>query len=151
MNNNNVNLNAGMVRCVPSLRDILSVCFRHRQLIVVTFCAIFVGSVFHVLITPRTYEAETEILVKRERADPVVTPETNTTPVLTTGISEEDLNSEVELLKSRDLLEKVVIACGLDRPHDESVIESLFHRVWRKQGDKRTRTPACGPKVSERS
>lgn len=133
MNTKSIDLYGGMVRRAPTLRDIAWVCFRHRQLIVVTFCAILAGSVLHVLITPRTYEAETEILVKRERADPIVTPENNATPILATEVSEEDLNSEVELLKSRDLLEKVVIACGLDRQSDDSVIEDLFHRVWRKQ------------------
>ena len=29
------------------------------------------------------------------------------------GVTEEELNSEVELLKSRDLLEKVVVTCNL--------------------------------------
>jgi uncharacterized protein involved in exopolysaccharide biosynthesis len=112
-----------------TLRDIASVCFRHRLLIVLTFGAIFMGSLLYVLIAPRTYEAETELLVKRERADPVVTPQSNATPILTTDVSEEDLNSEVELLKSRDLLEKVVIACNLDREPPHSAIGRLINKV----------------------
>src|SRR6266536_2894749 len=114
-----IELYSGMPHRTPTLRDILSVCFRHRQLIVVTFCAIFLGSLWHALFTPRTYKAETEILVKRERADAVVSPQNNI-PIINTEISKEDLNSEAELLKSRDLLEKVVIACGLDRQPDHS-------------------------------
>ena len=67
------------------------------------------------LLLPRKYEAEMKILVNRERVDPVVTsnPEAQAGPSIVPVVSEEDLNSEVELLKSRDLLEKVVVACGL--------------------------------------
>src|SRR6266550_1334837 len=112
-----------------TLRDIILVCFRHRQLIIVTCGVIFVGSLIYAVVTPRTYEAETKILVKRERADPVVTPENNASPILTTGVTEEDLNSEVELLKSRDLLEHVVITCGLDRLPAYSVLGSVLRAV----------------------
>jgi uncharacterized protein involved in exopolysaccharide biosynthesis len=129
MNTESIELYSGMPRRAPTLRDIASVCFRHRQLVVVTFSAIFVGSLLYVLITPRTYSVETEILVKRERADPVVTAQSNATPILSTGVSEEDLNSEVELLKSRDLLEKVVIACGLGRQPIHSAIGNLIARL----------------------
>lgn len=135
MRTETIELYSGMPHRTPTLRDIASVCFRHRQLIVVTFCAIFLGSLWHVLFTPRTYKAETEILVERERAYPVVTPQNNATQLFSEEISEEDLNSEVELLKSRDLLEKVVIACGLARQPDHSVLRNLVHRFWRKQDD----------------
>jgi uncharacterized protein involved in exopolysaccharide biosynthesis len=127
---------SGMPSRTATLRDIASVCFRYRQLIVLTFGTIFVGTLLYVLMAPRTYEAETELLVKRERADPVVTPQSNATPILTTGVSEEDLNSEVELLKSRDLLEKVVIACGLDRQPPHSVIGRLIGRVTKSSPER---------------
>jgi uncharacterized protein involved in exopolysaccharide biosynthesis len=117
------------LRRAPTLRDTVLVCFRHRQLILLTFSLIFVGALVYVVITPRTYQAETKILVKRERADPVVTPETNSSPILTTGVTEEDLNSEVELLKGSDLLEKVVITCGLDRLPADSLVGPVLGTV----------------------
>jgi uncharacterized protein involved in exopolysaccharide biosynthesis len=120
-----------------TLRDIILVCFRHRQLIIGTCGVIFVGSLIYAVVTPRTYEAETKILVKRERADPVVTPENNASPILTTGVTEEDLNSEVELLKSRDLLEHVVITCGLDRLPAYSVLGSVLRAVRKISPDQR--------------
>jgi len=109
-----------------SLRDIAWVCFRYRRLVLISFCSILLGSLVYVLISPRTYQAETEILVKRERADPIVTPENNGTPVFTTAVTEEDLNSEVEILQGRDLLEKVVVKCGLDRQPPHSLIDSVL-------------------------
>ena len=127
----------------PTLRDIALVCFRYRQLILLTFWCIFLGSLVYVVITPRTYQAETEILVKRERADPVVTPENNASPILTTGVTEEDLNSEVELLGSSDLLEKVVITCGLDRLPAYSVVGSVLRMVGKISPRGKHRT--CDP------
>ena len=114
-----------------SLREIAWVCFRYRRLVLISFCSILFGSLMYVLIFPRTYQAETEILVKRERADPIVTPENNFTPVFTTAVTEEDLNSEVELLQSRDLLEKVVVKCGLDREPPNSLIDSVSRTIAR--------------------
>ena len=43
---------------------------------------------------------QVKILVKRDRADPVVNPDPNTQLAMA-SLTEEDLNSEVELLKSR--------------------------------------------------
>lgn len=114
---------------VHNLRQMASVCFRHRRLIAFSFGIVFGLSILYVCVTPRKYEAETEILVKRERPDPVVTPDNTASPILTTDVSEEDLNSEVEILRSRDLLERVVIACGLDHEPPHSVITSFMHNV----------------------
>ena len=60
------------------------------------------------------YKAEMKILVRRERMDPVVTSQSNVpSQVVQPEISEAELNSEVELVKSPHLLEKVVIANNL--------------------------------------
>ncbi len=61
-----------------------------------------------------------KILVKRERVDPVVTAEASALPQFALAVTEEEMNSEVELLKSRDLLEKVVLACDLQRQSDSA-------------------------------
>jgi hypothetical protein len=62
------------------------------------------------MLTP-TYEAEMKILVRHGRVDPVVTFQPNATPqVVPEEITEWELNSEVELLNSQDLLRKVVLA-----------------------------------------
>jgi uncharacterized protein involved in exopolysaccharide biosynthesis len=62
---------------------------------------------------PRKYEAEMKIFVNRDRADAIVTPDVTATVAPVPSVSQEDLNSEVELLTSRDLLDKVVVSCGL--------------------------------------
>jgi uncharacterized protein involved in exopolysaccharide biosynthesis len=98
----------------PTLRDLLAVGFRHRRLICLSFLGIFMGAVLAAMLLPAQYEAQMKILVKRERVDPLVTTEPNAMRQFNHDVvTEEDLNSEVELLKSRDLLEKVVETCGL--------------------------------------
>src|SRR5271155_3398159 len=87
----------------------------HAAEMALTFLGIFAGAVLCAVLLPRKYEAEMKILVNRERVDAVVTPDPDNAngPGMVPAVSEEDLNSEVELIKSRDLLERVVVACGL--------------------------------------
>lgn len=119
-----------------SLRDAVAPVFRQKRLATVIFLGIFLGAILGMLLLPRKYEAEMKILVNRERVDPVVTPNPETMIAVPTPlVSEEDLNSEVELLKSRDLLEEVVIACGL-----ESQEKSGWDRAVRRVTDAIRRT-----------
>ncbi len=97
----------------PTLRELVAIGFRHRRLILVSFLAILAGTLIYALGQPNQYQAEMKILVKRERMDPLVTPETNATPKASPGVSPEELNSEVLLLQSRDLLEKVAAATAV--------------------------------------
>src|SRR5580658_9537010 len=116
-----------------TLRDVVAPVFRQRRLATLIFAGIFVGAILTALLLPRKYEAEMKILVNRERVDPVVTPNPDM-PVPTgplTAISEEDMNSEVELLKSRDLLEKVALDCGLTTQNG-----TAWDRFIERAGDK---------------
>ena len=97
----------------PTLRDLMTVIFRHRTLIVASFLVILLGVIVGTWLLPKKYEAEMKILVKRERVEPLMTPDRDSQSLLLRDITPEDINSEVELLKGRDLLEKVVTSCGL--------------------------------------
>lgn len=98
-----------------TLRDLAAPVFRQRRLALLIFLGVFFGAVLGGLFVPRKFEAEMKILVNRDRVDTVVTPNPNAAEVVAPvpAVSEEDINSEVELLKSRDLLESVVVASGL--------------------------------------
>ncbi|HUO33981.1 MAG TPA: hypothetical protein VMU43_03220 [Candidatus Acidoferrum sp.] len=105
-----------------SLRDAVAPVFRQRRVAAWLFCGIFSGALLAGLLAPRRYEAEMKILVNRERVDPIVSPDPSV-PVMAEPqplVSEEDINSEVELLKSRDLLAQVVEASGLARTGESS-------------------------------
>jgi uncharacterized protein involved in exopolysaccharide biosynthesis len=113
------NLNGDGVRS-PTLRDLLAIAFRHRRLMIISFSGILLGAILVAILQPRRYEAGLKILVKRERADPVVTSEASTQPQSAVGVTEEELNSELQLLKSRDLLEKIVMTSGLEHQRDSA-------------------------------
>src|ERR1035441_2511337 len=48
-----------------------------------------------------------------ERLDPVISPGVSGPPTFRGNFTEEDLNSEVELLESADVLRQVAVSCGL--------------------------------------
>src|SRR5436190_10997607 len=89
-------------------RDLLTILLRHRVCIVATFCGLALLLFGYVALTKPAYEAHMSILVKRERVDPVVTTEETPLQQVNQGLAEQDLNSEVELLKSQDLIEKAI-------------------------------------------
>ena len=90
----------------PTLRDWAAVGFRNWRISVFSFFLIFAAVAVITLVSPPKYEAELKILVKHERPEAPVTAEPEK-PGEPLEVTEEDLNSEVELLKSRDLLQKV--------------------------------------------
>ncbi len=95
-------------------RDLISIGLRHRRLVTISFLGLMAGVLLSLFLLPPRYKATTKILVKRERADFVVTADTSDAQQQApTAVSETDLNSEIELMKSEDLLENVVTACGL--------------------------------------
>ena len=110
-------------------RDVVMPLFRRWRLAATVFLGIFAGAVLGGLLTPRKYEAEMKILVNHSRVDAAVTPDAEAPPTAALPeVSEEDLNSEVELLKSRDLLAQVVLVCGLES-QSGTRFEQLGHHI----------------------
>jgi uncharacterized protein involved in exopolysaccharide biosynthesis len=101
-----------------TLRDVARIAFRHGPLIVLSFLGILGGAILTATLQPSRYEAEMKILVKRDRVEPLVTPQANSNQPVNTEVGEAELNSEVELLRSSELLEKTVLACDLQHRDD---------------------------------
>ena len=129
MRDQSLRLNTDASGGTLTLRDIVAPVFRHRRLVVLSFSGILFGAAIGGLLLPKQYKAQMKILVRFERADPLVTSDRNALLPLRPDISEEELNSEVELLKTRDLLEKVVLACGLHHATRQSLWARLFPKV----------------------
>jgi uncharacterized protein involved in exopolysaccharide biosynthesis len=110
-----------------SLRDLVAVGFRHKRIAMLCFFGFLLGSVLAAIFQPAQYRATTKFLVDRERQDPVVSPEQNAPVVMRGEVSEEELNSEIELLQSGDVLRQVVTSCGLDQ--HKSIREHVFGRL----------------------
>jgi succinoglycan biosynthesis transport protein ExoP len=95
-------------------RDVVAIGFRHQRVMVLCFVGVVLGVLLSAVFLPTKYRAETKLLVKRERVDPIVTPEQNAPMMFHDTVGEEEINSEVELIQSQDVLQKVVTTCGLD-------------------------------------
>ena len=102
---------SGKVTQEATLRDIVMPLFRRRRLLILTFCGILLGSIVAAIFLSSRYEAQMDILVNRDRMNPMVTTEqfSQTAPVAPL-VTEEEINSEVQLLQSEDLLKQVVLA-----------------------------------------
>src|SRR5947207_5365225 len=98
---------------VVSMRDVLVVVFRQRRLLLISFAATFLLVLVYGLLTP-SYQAQMKVLVRRGRIDPVVTSTPTQPPLFPRDeITEEELNSEVELLRDQQILHQVVKTSGL--------------------------------------
>ncbi len=95
-------------------RDLAAMGFRHRKAVIICFFAVLLGTALVAAMLP-LYESHTEILVRMNRVDPVVTASPGNPAVSNTYVTEEMINSEAELIKSDDVLRQVVIETGLDK------------------------------------
>jgi uncharacterized protein involved in exopolysaccharide biosynthesis len=99
-----------------SMRDLVAPLFRRKITLIATFIVVFIGAAVLGLLRLHKYESHMAILVSRERLDPVVTTEaTSQMATMTPALTTEEVNSEAELLKSRDVLEKVVLSNGIQK------------------------------------
>lgn len=98
-----------------TLRDLLAIGFRHKRSFLLCFCGILVGSIVAMFLVPPTYESKSQILVNRERVDSVVSTEKSSPLQVREDVTEEEINSEANLITSEDVLRKTVLDSGLDK------------------------------------
>src|SRR5262245_21527825 len=98
-------------------RDFFAPLVRHRMALIATVLIVLSGAAAVAWMMPPQYQAEMTLLVRRDRVDPAVSPDSSG-PIQPSSesVSEQDLLSEVELLESRDVLEWVMLDSGLHNP-----------------------------------
>jgi uncharacterized protein involved in exopolysaccharide biosynthesis len=88
------------------------VVFRHRKTCMYVSAIVLCAAIFYA-VSGATYEANMKILVRRGRADAPISAGENAPLDLTrTAVTEEELNSEVELLRDDEVLRKVIQDTG---------------------------------------
>jgi uncharacterized protein involved in exopolysaccharide biosynthesis len=85
-----------------TLRDLAAPLFRRQRALIFMFLFVFAGVAVIGLSRWHKYEVHLAILVGHERVDPSLSAET--------PLPHEDVDAEVDLLRSRDLLQQVVLA-----------------------------------------
>lgn len=97
----------------PTLRELAAILFGRRRLIICSLALPLLAIMAIIFLSPR-YEAHFKVLLRRGRSDPMISPQPASVIDFTRpDITEEELNSEVELLRDEDLLREVVIKAGL--------------------------------------
>ena len=116
---------------LPTLRQLVIPLFRHRMAVVMTFAVVAAAAALAIVLMPREYTAEMKLLVNRERADTIMTANAQAAGAVPAEISEGELYGEVELIQSREVLERVVGAIGIDRllPPDQHGSEPAAARM----------------------
>src|SRR6202158_3145923 len=96
----------------PTPRELAATLFRRPRLVAASFGFALLAAMLFVVFSAR-YESHFKVLLRRSRFDPVVSSEPPSAMDFTRAdITEEELNSEVELLRDKDLLKQVVIVAG---------------------------------------
>ena len=117
-----------------SLYTLLGVVSRRRKLIVASFFTMLAAVIVVTMVMGERYQSEFKVLVK-PRVDPIVSTDGGAINRME-AVTEEETNTEVVLLKSRDMLAKVVALHHLDAPGTRpwsAMLEKL-------QGGPKTRT-----------
>src|SRR5579862_1038218 len=127
---------------VPTARELAMVLFRRRRIFVWVSALVFAVSILYAVFGTK-YRADMKVLVRRGRADAPVSAGENAPLDLTrVAITEEELNSEVELLRDDEVLRRVVEETGMGgsdclhflRPHegDAERVERAARRLAKK-------------------
>ncbi len=121
-----------------STRNVFIILFRHRWLLLLSFVGIFAVATVASLYWGDRYQAKMMILVENnERLSPAIDAQPNNQAVVDrNGVSVEQLNSEIALLRSQGLLRQVVLKCGLQAK--PGIVERFLVRYTHPTANERT-------------
>jgi polysaccharide biosynthesis transport protein len=96
-----------------TLRDMLAPLFRHRRIVLVSFCCVFLAAtVVAWAWAARYYVAKMQVVVEQDRSEPAITSVASAA-VVNKAVTTDQLSSEIALLQGPDILRAVVATCGL--------------------------------------
>ena len=101
-----------------SLRDFLRVLFKRKTQILLFFAVTFITVAVGTFVAKPTYQAVAQILVKLGRENIYVPASGSSNPVINFN-REEQINSEIEILKSRSLATEVLHELGPETIYED--------------------------------
>jgi uncharacterized protein involved in exopolysaccharide biosynthesis len=106
---------ANSPRSAASVRDACRILFRHKRKMAITFCATLAVVIVGLAVWPRTYKSEARLLVRLGKESVGLDPTASLGQTVgVEGTRDNEINSEIEILRSRVLLEDVVSRIGHD-------------------------------------
>jgi uncharacterized protein involved in exopolysaccharide biosynthesis len=93
-------------------RDVAAVLFRRRRVISSVFLGVLLTTTSGVIwlmprLSPVRYTSRLRLMIKKDRFDAVVTPADRAVPGITTAVSAQEVQSEIEILKGADVLDRL--------------------------------------------
>ena len=109
-----------------SVRDFYYILFRHKWKGILFFFAVMITVTLGTFLAAEIYRSDARLMVRIGRESVTLDPTVTTNPIIAVGQSREsEINSELEILKSRELALKVVEAIGpgpiLNRPDEKNL------------------------------
>lgn len=97
-----------------TIRDLLNVVFRHKKKVIFFFISIITLISVATLLMNKTYRSNARILIKLGRENATLDPTVAAGTAMNINESREnEINSEMEIIKCRELAEKVIHEVGL--------------------------------------
>lgn len=122
---------AGVNELVDALRGLWGALVRRRREFLVAFVSVAVVVQLAAFLWPGTYVARAAVLIQNNRTGASVGPVGERQPtVVSDGISETEVHSEIAVLTSREVLEKTLKSTGLDTARPGLVTRLLFGPAW---------------------
>ena len=90
-----------------TLLGLIDALFRQQRIFIAVFCGVIAATILVTVLTPKAYESRMKILVQNGRRNVSITPEKAERVITNDAVTEEEINSEVELIDSNDLLQSV--------------------------------------------
>jgi uncharacterized protein involved in exopolysaccharide biosynthesis/Mrp family chromosome partitioning ATPase len=99
-----------------TIRDFVHVLFRHKWKMLFFFTSVVCLVAAVTILSPKIYRSDAKLLLKIGRESVSLDPTASTGPVMHVTQSRlSEINSEIEILRGRDLIEQVVDSIGCDQ------------------------------------
>jgi capsular exopolysaccharide synthesis family protein len=119
-----------------TLRDLYYVLFRHKWKIFLFFLAVTLTVLVLIYRSPKVFHSEAKLLVRLGRESMTLDPTVTTGQIINVSQTREsEVNVELEILKSRELLEKVVGTIGSD-----TLLRCSDKKIFNENADEKVST-----------
>lgn len=98
-----------------SLRDFYYILFRHKKKVIIFFFVVVITVTLGTFLSPEIYQSNAKLLLTLGRESVALDPTASTGKVVNvTQFRDVEINSELEILKNRDLAEEIVDRLGVE-------------------------------------
>jgi uncharacterized protein involved in exopolysaccharide biosynthesis len=113
------------IRSGVSARDFVETFFRRKQIVFITLPLMILAVAVIALVTAKRFESEMKILVQNSRSNIVISAQV-TTAASVNDVTEQQINSELEILHSHDVLDAVADPTWSSKPVAQRTPQEVF-------------------------